>query len=338
MANDSNQPTFDTWDNRTGSPIPKSVADTHLTVWFAVNFILMLVSVTFLILAIYAVVKAGQNRISASQILILHFLSAELAICSGLYPAIQFTYYLPKFRFGTYSCDIFQFFYMWIAGAEQWTMLNLSINRLMAVHFPHSYSRYVNTKSVLVTLAFAWIVPLIVMIMLAAKFGGQSMPVYIPWGTCVVRPSPSGQSWVLQAVNFLCMVIPLSGTLLCYAIILLGSWKKYGIRRTVPDDSVLTPAQQSDLQRQRKKLSMARMLFVSAFWYLLCYLPHTMIVSLAPFLYAVYPHLGLWTRTVYFMGFAGNPVIFFIMSAEYRTKLVSLIHARRAVLSRPTSQ
>ncbi|XP_055353511.1 uncharacterized protein LOC129599324 [Paramacrobiotus metropolitanus] len=307
MTNDSS--ILNTTVNETAGRSLIRIYDAHLTAWFAVNFILMTVAVTFLVLIIYAVAKGKKQEISASQTLILHLLCAELAICGGLYPAIQFTYYLPTFRFGTYSCDLFQFFYMLIVGAEQWTMFSLSLNRLLAIFAPLSYGRYVNKRSMLSTLGIAWTIPLIVTIMPAAKIGGQSAAMYIPWSTCVVRPSPSLETWALQAVNFVCMVIPLAGTILSYSVILLGSWKRYGSGRSVVDQRFVTHAEQMEHARQRKKLGMARMLFVSAFWYMLCYLPHTMIVSFGPQLYAKYPHLGLWTRTIYFMGFAGNPVM-----------------------------
>ncbi|XP_055353490.1 uncharacterized protein LOC129599302 [Paramacrobiotus metropolitanus] len=76
-----------------------------------------------------------------------------------------------------------------------------------------------------------------------------------------------------------------------------------------------------------KRLRLAQMLFVSSIWYLACYTPHTWISSQYPVLFVKHPVVQFWMRTVYFCGIAGTPMVFLIMSRDYRKRVKVLIRS-----------
>ncbi|XP_055354433.1 trace amine-associated receptor 8b-like [Paramacrobiotus metropolitanus] len=242
-----------------------------------------------------------------------------------MYPGLCCIFYVPTFTFVYMSCDFFQFFYMLIVGVEQWSKCFLAVNRFIGIFLPHLYQTFASCQNTIAVIVISWIVPLIITLLILLQIGGKSAGVTQPWNGCIVQPL-NGVNWALHAVNYVCTIIPLAGTMTVYLAILLGSYFGIFCRHAHRVDvHAALPDRINAMKQKVKRVKKARMLFVSVLWYLVCYLPHTIIVTTFSTLYFNNPPLGLWMRTIYLMGFAGSPFIFLIMSQEYRRRLVLLI-------------
>ncbi|XP_055355355.1 rhodopsin-like isoform X2 [Paramacrobiotus metropolitanus] len=282
-------------------------------------YIIVTVTVGFggalLILLLLCAMALGTQTRGGANILIVNLLLAEFIMCSSLVPHQAFSIYFPFARIEQTGCRYNYVIWMILMSYSQWLTCALAVNRVVATLAPHYYYRTASGSAIGLTIVFCWAVACACFLPFFFNTGGyyDSLP---PWMSCSIRTSLPWAKLAMYTVGFYAPMA-IMGT--CYALILLYVVGKR-LRRP------LGGAAGGDVfsQAERQRLAIARMLMASALWYYACYLPNTIVATSFYPVYVRYPLLQLWLRTIFFLGYGGNPLIFFTMCKDYRNGLRSL--------------
>ncbi|XP_055354432.1 uncharacterized protein LOC129600066 [Paramacrobiotus metropolitanus] len=279
-------------------------AAVHLTAWFMVTtFIECLTSV--LIILLISAILYRRGRPSHSSLQILHMLVLELIIVSIIHPTLSVTVYFPSLALSLVNCRNFYVFYIIVAGAEQWASFLLSVNRCIAIVFPLHFAKLNNRYATIGAILTGWII-MTAWTLPVAIDAGWRISLSAPWNICTLVPMTPVNGRIFQANSSFGIYFPISGTIVCYLVVLLSQLKERfnKCRVNVAADGAYD--QTFELKRNRR-MTAAKMLFGSSLWYLACYLPHIVITVFYRQVYADNPPLQLWMRVVYNSGYIGTP-------------------------------
>ncbi|XP_055344921.1 uncharacterized protein LOC129592819 [Paramacrobiotus metropolitanus] len=305
--------------NYTVSNKPLGAGTTTLTAWFIVTtFIEFLTSLSIILLIIAILYRHW--RPSESHIQIIHMLLTSLLITAVVNPAMTLSIYFPSVTLSLTNCRNLYVAYIICAGSEQWASFMLSINRLIAVVFPYHYSKFNNRVVTVAAMLIGWVILLAFALPMVVGSGWDTALVP-PWNICVFRPTTQANWEIFRISGIVGAYLPITGTLFCYLIILLSQLRLKRSKHRHRD-----PAEQSMHLKMKRRILIGKMLFASSLWYLACYLPHIVITTYHFYIYVRNPHLQMWMRALYYSGYLGTPVIFFLIGKEYRMGVKGCFH------------
>ena len=297
--------------NNTTNSSPYIAYSKDLDVWFAVNLTLGIVGSLLLVALICAILLGHRsNRNNSTTLLIIHLLAIEFIICSTLMPHQSITIYWPNLRMFRVGCTYNYFAWMLTMSGAQWSTCFLALNRAVAILIPHAYEKLANIKSAVLTIILAWLIPFVIYFPFFLGFGGfyDAIP---PWMSCGIRTDP-GFKWASSVMTPFGFYIPLAITGSGYFVILIcllgRNLRKHHVVPIGVDPVTSRRNAIVNGNLRRRRLAIAKMLFASALWYCACYLPNIVIVTSFFGVFMRNPPLQLWLRTIFFLGYIGNPV------------------------------
>ncbi|XP_055329917.1 octopamine receptor beta-2R-like [Paramacrobiotus metropolitanus] len=302
--------------NRT-APVPVWITyEKTMLAWTVVMVMLGIVSALLSISLILSILLR-RHVLAGSQCLVVHLLFIELLVGGGVVPALALSTAVPSLRPSSASCALFYLAVSWIVQAEHWSALCLSINRLTAILLPHHYPAWTSRPAIFIMTTLSWLIPLTTTLpqMLGVVGRFDALP---PWQSCgvvmAVGPQRPTQVFLLALGSY----FPMAGTFANYLVIFL-TLQMWRVRRQTDGKEGGRSARV--LEKSRKRLRMAKMLFASSLWFMICYLPFTITLVYFSRLYVAMPAMHLWMRMLYYAGLTGSPVIFLLLSRDYRLRV-----------------
>ncbi|GAV09746.1 hypothetical protein RvY_19234 [Ramazzottius varieornatus] len=88
------------------------------------------------------------------------------------------------------------------------------------------------------------------------------------------------------------------------------------------------PAMRRRITQAQRRAILSRVLFVSALWHAICFLPVRVWVVAAPGAFFTNLPLQLWLRVLTLLGYSFNPVLFLALNHDYREGAMQLLTGR----------
>ncbi|XP_055351261.1 adenosine receptor A2a-like [Paramacrobiotus metropolitanus] len=284
----------------------------------------------------FITITSQKGLINGAGLLLFHLIIMEGLIATGhfyLFFINVFSQTVPSDS--TEFCYYSMLCYWTTAFVANWLAVFLSINRLVAVAKPHLY-RYLTTLCARrAMLIGSWILGLTA----AAPTVGHHLYRHmatIP-GLCIIHYGfAPGDEHLFEVVVTLGCYVPLALTLAVY-VSLFAAMKCRTRHESIP------PHERSQRKYQgrstiQRRISMARMLFISSASYCLCFYPIPVIMAFFPYVFHRYPMALLWLRTLVFAGFAAKPALYCALSVEYQQALKRLFRRKGLTTAGDASQ
>ena len=191
------------------------------------------------------------------------------------------------------------------AGATTWADVKVSVDRVVAICFPHHYSRWRrNNQAAVILILCIWSVMAIDVALILCRVGGEYT--HCLDGTCYYR---AFSTYAIIHNLLLYIYIALYGGLtVTSSIIFLTVWVRRRRQNTVHN---LALPQQARRQRLllNKRLAIAKASFASLIWGLIFLLPYTIHNMSAPQLAATRPALTKWLTFCFYFIYVMNLVM-----------------------------
>ena len=273
--------------------------------WFVVNITCNAVGTVFALLLLVAIFSGTRFHKSGAQLLIAHLILVDLAIClihSPLNAITTFVGTMETVSATERACSYTHFAFMATMYSGQWTSAFLAFNRFIATYFPHSYKSFFVGSVHLNMIFVAWAIGVLMNIPFFFGVGGTygSVP---PWNGCGIRPDENSSIYTLTVGAGLYGPLVLGFGF--YLIIFIRA-----IVHHFQPSRVYTTSTCPDRRRtaKRKRLLVAKMLFLSSLTVCLFYLPHAVYGSSYYEVISCNPELQLWLHELFYLGYAVNPV------------------------------
>ncbi|XP_055344922.1 prostaglandin E2 receptor EP3 subtype-like [Paramacrobiotus metropolitanus] len=259
-----------------------------------IAFFTSLLIILFIIAILYRHTKPSETHIQ-----IIHLLLIYLVVTSILDQTTSVTIYFPSVKLSSTNCRNFDVVYHIFAGSGHWAAFMLSLNRMIAVVFPHHYARFNKRSATVATILIGWLILLACSLPFFVGSGWYVTNVP-PWNNCAVLPMTHGNGKIFQARAILSIHVPISGTIVLYVLILLSQ-----LRKKFNRDGAVDRKMQATLER---RILIGKMLCASQLWDLACYLPQFVLANYLN-VFAKNPHLILLMWALESCGDFGTPNI-----------------------------
>ena len=281
--------------------LPLSDEISYLTTWLIVMFLTSLTGGVLFVILLNAVLSQ-QILKSGIGILIANLLILQLISCIIHFPVFASQVYLNKLGyFFDVHCDLYVTFIA-IIHVGHFIQCFISINRFIAIIFPHHYRSLCSRKTVTFSIIVSWLL----------GFGLTSLFYFHIGGKFTLGVTGGCEPFVTNPDVFMIITsfnsyLPISILGVLYFFIFIQMTLKGHVSKwqSVYDGEPQTLAVK---QRQERRVVIARMLFVSFLWYFVCLLPIPMVLDIHPDLYRKNLHVALWLHFLSLLGHAANPV------------------------------
>ncbi|GAV00040.1 hypothetical protein RvY_10950-2 [Ramazzottius varieornatus] len=186
-----------------------------------------------------------------------------------------------------------------------WADVALSVNRVIAICFPHHYDRCKTVKVSLILAIAPWLLAAVFVILAELKIG--SVFVLAAGRGCSKRLLNRLGTFL----NFMEVIGP------CVIVVLASLVVFYSTQLRKRKDSSGDMVSVRLTRLIRRRLIIAKAMGLSALWCILCVAPPTVIVNLYPQVLSIHPTMGKWLRTTTVAEYAVNPVRHYIKSFKY---------------------
>ncbi|GAU92343.1 hypothetical protein RvY_04436 [Ramazzottius varieornatus] len=274
------------------------LTNTHeLHAAFAVSTIVGLFGVLANLLLLIVIIRlVRHNPDSGSHVLIANLVLIYLLSCCPVLPMVSIPFALSISMPDAY-CRYHSLFTYIVYWSANWTEACLGFNRVVAIYFPHKYSKYCNITVNCVLVALTWLLSL-VMTTLVAFFGGATRTVV--FGQCEFNVK-SRAGGVIIALN----------TFVPWALIALASiaviWRALQVYLARKVEATGNPRSNAQYNSYRRRLQVAKMLLLSFIWGTLCKMPFFVTGAVNKMLFITVPLLNSWFKVIVIAEYAVNP-------------------------------
>ncbi|XP_043212106.1 G-protein coupled receptor moody-like [Amphibalanus amphitrite] len=255
---------------------------------------------------------------------------ADFSFCLLVLPFEVSRFANGQWLFGDgFICVLFPLLRYWNVGCSLLSIAMITINRFVMIAFNNVYNKIYERRWVVVQILFIW---------------GYSFGMLVPtlagqWGrfgyhpllmTCTVVRDANGNS-AKKALFLIGFLIPCIAIVICYVgiflVIVLSDrrMRRHSVKAGVKET---TQQKKSREERRRKnEMRITRMSLVIFLTFLLCYLPVTVSKIKDPFV--KYPGLHILGYILCYFSACVNPIIYVIMSKQYRQAYKTVLFCRR---------
>ncbi|XP_055344663.1 D(2) dopamine receptor A-like [Paramacrobiotus metropolitanus] len=271
----------------------------ELYIWFVLSVFITIIG-TLACCALLTVIIKQHNYRDGTNPLIIQLLAVDcftLAI-----PALLGYIQIYLTQIGSPSsirCKPVFFLHYLAISVSHLIQACLAVNRCTAVQFPHYFNAVSRRSSVILMTGTIWIITLCFSVPyifgMVATYGQAP-----PLGHCTLLVNDLR---VFGILGSFVTTIPFCIEGLCYAIILLVfQCQRHQIRE---------PVTRTDVRREKKKRKenmISLVLLLCFLWYMVCYLPNTIISSYMGWYWRNHWNAFIWMRTLFGTAQAGTPV------------------------------
>ncbi|GAV01113.1 hypothetical protein RvY_11875-1 [Ramazzottius varieornatus] len=286
---------------------------------------LICITSTTLFLLLLRIIAQRKDFQTGSSILIIHLIIQECIIC-GLCSPLQtvsmfINFHQHKATHTGIHCPTYLLLYITTIHANSWLAVFLAFNRYVAVLYPLKYKWWIRKNLLRAMIVTSWLIGIVATSSQLFADDNVSQP-KPPFYRCEIGAQSQSALTIATAIG---NYIPLSLIFILYFTIFIRT-----IHRSRQDVTCI----EQDRKTLRRRIVVARMLFVSALWYLACLLPLPILITAFNDALKKDPVMQLWLRTVFLCGYAANPLIFFALNMDYRDAARAMCDR---VLKRPES-
>ncbi|XP_055344779.1 adenosine receptor A3-like [Paramacrobiotus metropolitanus] len=291
----------------------KSLTKVELNIWITFQFGIGVIGAILIVVLLNTMSKLGKLK-SGSGLLIAHSLTIDLTFCLIVSPVAVLPIYLTQSHITfSYDCVFVEFFLLLIIYAGNWTNVVLAVNRLIAVALPHFYTRITSRRFSTLLLVIVWVIAFACSIPTLNFVNGLRSGM-LHSGACGLTQNKGATFTILGA----------TGTYL--PIVLLGMIyiSLFLISRLMKGRGNLSTDTANEIHQRlvmKKRMSLAKALFLSYVWYCICILPPAVLNMFYATWWNKEIKLLLYTRGAQVLGYAASPVFFFAVNPEYRKSL-----------------
>ncbi|XP_055350320.1 alpha-1A adrenergic receptor-like [Paramacrobiotus metropolitanus] len=193
------------------------------------------------------------------------------------------------------NCTAMFFVCQIVICSEIWSSLFLAVNRLIALIFPHYYSRISSTAAIAGFIITAWVISVAVNLPGVFGIGSYFAKREVDCGYTRVT-----NQHIFNAVGILGKYLPLALQAVVYGVILFHHFR----------------AQNGLQAAAKKRFNLFRLLLCSYAWYMACYAPYLMTYyGFRRYWFADEVRMG-WFMAVQEIGYAGSPVFLLLMNKD----------------------
>ncbi|XP_055328895.1 uncharacterized protein LOC129581706 [Paramacrobiotus metropolitanus] len=296
------------------------ISSAELLTWYGSATLISIIG-TLAGIALMLVIIKQHNFRDGTHPLIVQLLAVDcftLAVPSFF--ANTEIYLIQTGRGSHVNCSAIFFLQYFLTCASHWIQVSLALNRCTAVLFPHNFRACSSKITIALMSAWSWTFPLALSV--PYLFGvGASYGQVMPLGHCTLLVNNNTLFLILSS---LVTTVPLCIEGLCYAIVLVAfRCQQKQIRPTA--------ASRYDARRQkrrRKERALSLVLLICFLWYLVCYLPNTVISQYVAWYWRTHLNVFLWLRSLFGLAQAGTPFILVMGNAEFRVGMTQLLTFR----------
>ncbi|OQV12516.1 hypothetical protein BV898_13242 [Hypsibius exemplaris] len=288
----------------------------ELMAWIVITASLSLAGI-FLNFAALSVTFWRGKAESIFNILMSHFVAINFAICLVNIPIHVFMVLAKHhgYKLQSYICGPIQFFFALGCAVCNWADVCLSVNRFVAIVFPHYYKWWTSKWVNLAMVALGWAVCTAAILPLAFGQAG-SMPI-LAMGQCGFLPIGKSGALVTAVVSYIPYGIIASASLAIWFRILQ-------LQRA--NNRIRTGDAMKRTVISRRRLVVARMLLMTTVWSAICNIPWGVIQFNFPYLYGTEPVSTLWLRTVQAIQYGFSPLVLYSTNEDYRRRFRMLLN------------
>ncbi|XP_055333555.1 short-wave-sensitive opsin 1-like [Paramacrobiotus metropolitanus] len=291
--------------------------DTAFTLWATATFVVSFIGSFFSCLVFLSIVCQPKLR-TGSGALIGHVLILRFLTCAIHFPLFCVQACLAHAGvYLTVDCDAFAVAFIGFLHVEHWTDCFLSINRLIAILYPHRYAVWRSKNVVGSMIVVAWILGLCSTVPFFYGFGLEFRIANL--GSCEPHVTDTGQALILLILG---AFLPVGIRGILHTVIC--------VRTTTCARSQWEPVQadhnnHSMTRTAKRSVVVARMLFASFIWYALCLLPIPVVLTGFQHVFDENIIVRFWLHFLILCGNAADPIIFLLMNGDYRTGVTRTI-------------
>ncbi|XP_055347997.1 olfactory receptor 11A1-like [Paramacrobiotus metropolitanus] len=284
----------------------------EVTVWYSIMTFLSTTGCTLSILLLLLIALSKKLRTRSSALFLNLLLQVALQCGVGMPLLVQSYQGVPFSLAGDKElCRRTFIFYFIIVHCVDWTDLMIAVNRFIAVCLPHKYPQWTRGFRLYSMVVAPWLIGLGIALLPQFGIGGEFRR-FTSWESCGVFYYNA--TWSLVFV-MLGIGLPVSSTFLLYltifAVVLYRHFR-------VP---VAPVGMGEATRRTQKRYRSVRMFFGVFVCYAGCLLPPPIANGFFQKEYSSQPMLQLIFRAVMLLGNALIPVIYLIVSKDYRAQL-----------------
>lgn len=297
-----------------------------LTAWYFLMLFFAVLGSAFNFFLIAAILSSKKLR-SGCGVLIVHMLGINFVLCSIIMPMLAYT----TFHGDTYQyvsqefCRYQVSFYLLFNWAVIWASLMISINRFVAIFFPHNYSKWTSKTVMIWMILMIWIPPVVCALNLFFGIGAK-LVVNKTWGACGTVPVPG---FVFLIITFFPMAVPVAIQVAIYMVIFVvvrtrSLFQRPQIRPQAvpcPDHQAADALTSRKVTLFQRRYRSAKMLFISTVLYSVALIPAPIAALLYPVQHNSQPLLQLFFRMLTLLANAAIPVSHSWVRGRYRDRL-----------------
>ena len=197
-----------------------------------------------------------------------------------------------------------------VYAAGMWTDVCLGVNRVVAIFYPHHYTRVAQNKLNYILAAMCWVISICLIVPMAFD-DGANVRLSKFTGQCEMDV----QGITAFALFCLFTVFPYSLVSTASAAVIVKSIKIFRRRKARVGDPTVT----QEFRVFRRRLHVARMLFTSFSLSSICQLPSFLAYMFFKQWILNMPTMGTWFNLLLALEFVGNPVSTIVKVFEYCT-------------------
>ncbi|XP_055350433.1 rhodopsin-like [Paramacrobiotus metropolitanus] len=296
------------------------ISPSSLSVWLAFCTALCTFGTLSYLILLAILFRRHNGCKGAGGLLMVHLVILELINSLGYLSFFTVTTYVAQsgVRLNHTACAIGQLLFLSTVVAGNWVAVVMAVNRFVAIVFPLWYKVWLDSPLWSWAVGLCWFIAFACYVPIFMGIGGV-LAAIPPLGTCGVYPFPG---WRYHFSVQFGTPVPMFLIGIFYGLIYLKMVVKVAERRTSQASVINFSRRESTIERLLMvRYRTAKMLCISAIWHCLCFVPLPIMVEYAPIFYRD-PLVHLWIRTIFFCGYAFNPVILFIMNERYRQCLM----------------
>ncbi|KAL9955388.1 hypothetical protein ACROYT_G036700 [Oculina patagonica] len=248
-----------------------------------------------------------------------HILIANLAVADALQSCNIFFMFITVINeghwiFGDIICQISAFLTVEFVLASMLSLTTISINRYFKVVNPERYDKLFTYKSVWIIIAFIWILPLT-----------YAIPPLVGWSSYVFNPGKCSCLFQFRmnhsyAYFLVCTITVPALVTICYTYFRIFQAVKFHRNRVWGIHQV-----RNGIGVDEFKITST--LAVVVLSYIVCYIPATVVnfIEILASDFEIPVWLDFSSFVLIFMSHANNPVIYGLMSKQYRMSLQELL-------------
>ncbi|XP_064485818.1 G-protein coupled receptor moody-like [Ornithodoros turicata] len=273
---------------------------------------------------------------NATTALLMNLCFSDILFSGTSTPFAVTVFWYGDWVYPHHICVVYGITRFFNVGASIFTVMAISINRLVIISYPTRYKQIFSVGNNLLFVTATWLLTLALLILPTGSIWGR-----FAWdaaiGTCSVVPyrGRSSKAFLFMFAYF----VPTVVFVVCYSRIYYvvrrtrQNLKRYDSGRRKPTEFVadLTRRigelnkQEAEKQRKRsdeKDMRLLRMVLVIFVTFTMCYLP--LLVLKAFRLLDDYPGVQVFAYLTFYFSGCVNPIIYICMSREYRKSYFDL--------------